>query len=111
MPPGWIHGRFGEIATVRMRQTFEASENEVEQMLVKLFAGDVENFAAWVGEHTKLMVQAYDSEVQAGDLETVSGFIQTKARRPLNPLNSDRKIADKRAEAFLPFEIADWNQP
>ena len=52
-------------------------------VLAKLFEGDTEGFVAWIGERTKSLVHAYDLEIRDADLETVSGFMQAKARRTL----------------------------
>jgi len=77
MPQGWLHGRLGAIATI------EANQHEVDPALTKLFEGDTDWFVAWIGERTKPLVKAYDWEMRDADLETVTNFMQAKARRPL----------------------------
>ena len=77
MPQGWLHGRLGAIATIN------ADHSEVDLALAKLLGCDTEWFAAWVGERTTSMVHAYDLEMRDADLETVTKFMQAKARRTL----------------------------
>ena len=77
MPQGWLHGRLGAIANIA------ANQHEVDPALTKLFEGDTDWFVAWIGERTKPLVRAYDLEMRDSDLETVTNFMQAKARRTL----------------------------
>jgi len=107
MPHGWLHGRIGAIATLVVNQS------GVDLVLMKLFEGDTEGFVAWIGERTKSLVQAYDVEMRDADLETVTHFMQAKARRTLPFATPDPSApaAKKEPEAMLPFLGADWQQP
>jgi predicted GIY-YIG superfamily endonuclease len=113
MPAGWMHGRLGAVAEVTVVGTAERGSSEVEPILAKLFAGEAEGFVAWVGEQTKPLVQALDLAMRDADLETVSGFIEAKVRRPLPfPAPDARaRAGDRRADALLPFGDENWKQP
>lgn len=107
MPAGWLHGRLGAIVTL------EANHSEVELVLKKLFAGDTDGFVAWIGERTDSLVHAYDVEMRDADLETVTHFMQAKARRTL-PFAAPDQIAGvtrKEPEAMLPLVVEDGQQP
>jgi predicted GIY-YIG superfamily endonuclease len=105
MPQGWWHGRLGAIAAIVDAQSLESGSTEMEKVLVRLFEGDADGFAAWIGERTKSLVRAYDLEMRDADLETVAHFMQAKARRtlPFNP--ADRSANGQRMdlELELPF--------
>jgi len=107
MPQGWLHGRLGEIATI------EAGHSGVDLALAKLFEGDADGFVAWIGERTNSLVHAYDLETRDADLETVTGFVQAKARRTLPFAAPDQSAGAtrKEPEAMLPFLGKDWPQP
>jgi hypothetical protein len=81
MPQGWLHGRLGAIATIADVHPPQSRLSEVEMVLAKLFMGDTDEFVAWIDERTKPLVHAYDLAIRDADLETVSGFMQTKANR------------------------------
>jgi len=113
MPHGWLHSRVGAIATIANAQTLPASPGESEIVLAKLFEGDTEGFVAWIGERTKSLIHAYDLAIRDADLETVSGFMQTKARRPL-PFTAPNQSANNplmNHDLVLPFMDEDWNHP
>jgi hypothetical protein len=107
MPEGWLHGRLGAVATI------EADHSGVDLALAKLFEGDTDGFVAWIGEQTKYLVYAYDLEMRDGDLETVTHFMQAKARRTLPFATPDQSAGAtrKEPEAMLPFLGNDWQQP
>ena len=113
MPQGWVHGRLGKIATIAGAQTLQSSPSEMELVLAKLFEGDTDGFVAWIGERTKLLVHAYDLAIRDADLETVDGFIQAKARRPLPFTTPDRSADVQRMnlDLVLPFMEEDWKHP
>jgi predicted GIY-YIG superfamily endonuclease len=92
MPQGWLHGRMGAIATI------EADHNEVDLALTKLFEGNTDGFIAWIGERTKSLVKAYDMEMRDGDLETVTHFMQAKARR-----RATRRSGNEGTRRHTPF--------
>jgi hypothetical protein len=81
---------------------------------VKLLAGDTEGFVAWIGERTQGLVHAYDWETRDADLETVTHFMQAKARRtlPFATLDLDQiaGATSKEPEAMFPFLGEDWQQ-
>jgi hypothetical protein len=106
MPHGWLHGRRGSIATLEVNQT------GVDLVLMKLFEGDVEGFTAWIGERTNSMAHAYDVEMRDADLETVTHFMQAKARRTLPFAAPDQSAGTirKEPEAMFPFLGEDWQQ-
>src|SRR5664279_429686 len=87
MPHGWLHGRLGAIAAI------EANQSGIDLVLRKLFEGDTDGFVAWIGEQTKSLVKAYDLEMRDSDLETVTNFIQAKARRTLPFAAPDQRAA------------------
>ena len=77
MPQGWLHGRLG--GTVRI----EAAHGEADLVLTRLFEGDANAFVTWIGERTGSLVKGYELEIRDGDLETLTRFMQAKARRTL----------------------------
>ena len=106
MPHGWWHGRLGAVASIG------TNHSGVELVLTRLFAGDAEGFVAWIGERTRSLVRAYDLEIRDADLETVTHFMQAKARRTL-PFATPDQIAGvtrKEPEAMLPFLVEDGQQ-
>ena len=107
MPHGWLHGRLGAIAAI------EANQSGIDPVLRKLFEGDTDGFVAWIGEQTKSMVKAYDLEMRDSDLETVTNFIQAKARRTLPFAAPDQRAAvvKREREGIHPFVSEDWQQP
>jgi predicted GIY-YIG superfamily endonuclease len=113
MPQGWLYGRLGTIATISDEQTLQSSPGEMELVLAKLFQGDADGFVAWVGERTKSLVHAYDLAIRDADLETLSGFMEAKARRPL-PFAAPVQSADVQRinlDLLLPFMDEDWKHP
>ena len=109
MPQGWVHGRLGTIATVVTGQSPHSNSSEIAMVLARLFEGDTDGFVAWIGERTKSLVQAYDLAIREADLETVSGFMQVQARRPLPSSAPERGADDERInhEIGLPF-MDEW---
>ncbi len=105
MPQGWMHGRLGAVATLRLREPSESSPIEVETLLAKLFEGTCEEFTTWIGERTKPLVQIYDVEMRDADLELVSKFMATKARRQLPLVTSTSTAVEQRTalDFMLPF--------
>ena len=104
MPHGWLHGRIGTIATLTVNQS------GVDLVLIKLFAGDLEVFTAWIGERTNSLVHAYDRAVRDADLETVTHFLQAKARRTLHfaTPNPSAGAPRREPEPMLPFLEENW---
>jgi len=107
MPQGWLHGRLGAIAAIK------ANQSGVDLVLIKLFEGNTDGFVAWIGEQTIYLVQAYDLEMRNADLETVTHFMQAKARRTLPFATPDKsaRVTRKEPEAMLPFPGDDRQQP
>ena len=91
----------------------KVKQSGVDLVLVKLFAGDTDGFAAWIGGRTNSLVRAYDAEMRDADLETVTNFMQAKARRTLPFAIPDRSAGatSKEPEPGLPFQGGDWPQP
>jgi hypothetical protein len=85
--------------------TIEADHSEVDLVLTKLFEGETEGFVAWIAERTKSLVKAYDLEMRDADLETVTNFIQAKARRTLPFAAPDQRAAvvTREREGILSF--------
>ena len=106
MPHGWLHGRMGAIVTLAVNQI------GLELVLMKLFEGDTDGFVAWIGEQTISLVHAYDVEMRDADLETVTHFMQAKARRtlPFAALDQSAGVRRKEPEAMFPFLGEDWQQ-
>ena len=107
MPHGWLHGRMGATATLAVNQC------GVDLALIKLFEGDTEGFTAWIGERTNPLAHAYDVEMRDSDLETVTYFMQARARRLLPFATPDQRAtaAKRQREALLPFLGEEWQQP
>ena len=107
MPQGWLHGRLGAIAAI------EANHSGVDLVLTKLFEGDTDGFVAWIGEQTKSLLKAYDLEMRDADLETVTNFMQAKARRtlPFAAPDQNAAVTQKDRDWILPFLAEDWRQP
>jgi len=81
MPAGWLHGRLGAIALVAQAHTVEPSFSALERILATLLANDTEGFVVEVSDHTQALAQAHDLTLRDADLETVTGFMEAKARR------------------------------
>jgi len=99
MPSGWLHGRFGGVASLA------ADPSELESVLSQLFAGETEPFVAWINERTLALTRSYDREIRDADLETVTRFLLSKARRTA-PLPGPDHLTVKQpdhSEPRLPF--------
>ncbi len=107
MPHGWLHGRMGAIVTLAVNQS------GLDLVLMKLFEADTDGFVAWIGERTKSLARSYDLEMRDTDLETVTHFMQAKARRTLPFATPDQstRATRKETETMLPFSGEDWLQP
>src|ERR1035437_92383 len=103
MPQGWLHGRLGAIAAI------EANHSGVALGLTQLFEGDTERFVAWIGEQTTSLVHAYDLEMRDANLETVTNFVQAKARRtlPFAAPDESAAVAHKDQDGIFPFLAED----
>jgi predicted GIY-YIG superfamily endonuclease len=99
MPQGWLHGRLGAIVSI------EADHSGVDLVLAKLFEGDTDGFVTWIGERTGSLAKGYELEIREGDLETVTRFMQAKARRTLPFHTQDPGGAAPRMDCdiLLPF--------
>jgi predicted GIY-YIG superfamily endonuclease len=82
MPEGWLHGRLGIVSSLSTVPAFES--NEVENILIRLFNGDAEGFAAWINDRTQSCANLFDKQIVKSDLETVLEYIKTKAHRNLS---------------------------
>ena len=111
MPAGWMQGQLGAIAAMSDVRTVEPNSRGLEQILAKLFAGDTEGFVAWIGEQTKPLLQAHDLIMRDADLETVIGFMETTAHRPLIIAAAGLTADDQQADSTLPFGDENWKQP
>jgi hypothetical protein len=113
MPHGWLHGRLGAIATIGAAPAPAPNLALVAMVLAQLIGGDAEGFVTWIGERTKSLVHAYDFEIRDADLETVTSFMQAKARRTRPFTASDLSTDDKRMDLdfLFPFPEEDWKQP
>ena len=107
MPEGWLHGRLGMISSLSMVPTIES--NEVENILIKLFDGDAEGFAAWINDRTLPFINPFDKQILESDLETVLECMKTKAHRTLVASASDSPAGKpKNLEAVFSFVQEDW---
>ena len=106
MPPGWLHGRLGAIAAIK------ANHIGVDLVLTRLFEGDTDGFVAWIGERTTSLVHAYDLEMRDADLETVTNFMQAKARRtwPFAAPDRGAAVEQKDREGIFSFLDENWKQ-
>jgi hypothetical protein len=113
MPHGWLHSRLGAIATVDVTPAFTANPDELDMVLVKLFGGDTDGFVAWIGEGTKSLVHAHDLAIRDADLETISNFMQAKARRtlPFSAPDHDAENPRTNLDLVLPFMDEDLEHP
>lgn len=107
MPQGWLHGRLGAIVSI------EVDHSSVDLVLAKLFEGDTDGFVTWIGERTHSLVKGYELEIRDGDLETLTRFMQAKARRTLPFHTPDQDGADPQMdrEVRLPFLDQDERMP
>jgi len=96
MPAGWVHGRLGGIATITEAQNNDSNASRIERVLTELFTGDHDGFIAWIGEQTKPLILAHDLAMRDADLETVSEFMQAKARRTRPFTTPEQSTAGKR---------------
>jgi hypothetical protein len=78
-----------------------------------LFAGESDEFAAWISEKTQSLVHTCDRATRDADLETVVSLIKAKSRRTLPFDAPDESSGDKQAtlDDMLPFPAEDWTQP
>lgn len=109
MPEGWLHGRLGMVNSVAMVPTIES--NEVESILIKLFDGDAEGFAAWLNDRTLPFINPFDKQIVESDLETVLECMKTKAHRTLPLVASPSDIPagkPKHLEVGFSFAQEDW---
>ena len=109
MPAGWVHGRLGEIATVTDAQDSQPSCRSIEMVLTKLFAGDHDDFIAWIGDQTKALAHAHDLAMRDADLETVIQFMQAKARRTRPFTTPEQTVTRKRMNPDSIMLFADEN--
>jgi predicted GIY-YIG superfamily endonuclease len=109
MPEGWLHGRLGMVSSLAMGPMIEPKE--VENILIKLFDGNAEGFAAWINDRMLPFINPFDKQIVESDLETVLEFMETKAHRTLPLVASPSGIpADKakHLEAVFSFVQEDW---
>jgi predicted GIY-YIG superfamily endonuclease len=109
MPEGWLHGRLGMVSSLSMVPTIES--NEVETILIKLFDGDAEGFAAWINDRTLPFINPFDKQIVESDLETVLEYMKTKDHRtfPLvvSPFDIPADKPEHLEDGFL-FVQEDW---
>lgn len=107
MPHGWLHGRLGAIVSI------EADHSGVDLVLAKLFEGDTDGFVTWIGERTRSLVKGYELEIRDGDLETVTRFMQAKARSTMPFQTPERGGVNPKMdhEVLLPFADKDEGVP
>lgn len=77
--------------------------------LTKLFAGDHDDFIAWIGEQTKALAHAHDLAMRDADLETVIQFMQAKARRTRPFTTPEQRVTRKRLDPDSTMLFADEN--
>ncbi len=113
MPAGWVHGRLPELARVAVPPGKEADMPHLEAVLTGLFAGDAAGFQTWVNERTLALPCPHDLVLRDADRETVRQFLQARARRtrPFTTPDPGAPAQPKRAEAQLPWEESDRDQP
>jgi len=97
LPSGWLHGRLGSVAAITSNQ------DGIELVLAKLFEGDTDGFVAWIGERTKALMQAYELEMRDADVETVTSFMEVKARRTLPFVICEESLVLSRVESTWLF--------
>lgn len=109
MPEGWLHGRLGMISSISITPMIKPSA--VEIILVKLFAGDAEGFAAWVNDRTQPCLNAFDKQIVETDLESLAEFLKIKAHRSLPLVVSPSDVIvdkPKRSKSEFLFVQEDW---
>jgi hypothetical protein len=109
MPAGWVHGRLGEMVTVTA-PSIELETGEVEGALMKLLECDKEGFMAWLGERTQTLAHAHDLAMRDADLETVTHFMQAKARRSRPFTVPDQTASERRMDSPSWFSVEDVHQ-
>jgi predicted GIY-YIG superfamily endonuclease len=112
MPAGWVHGRLGEIATIKSTPASEPGCRRIEPVLTELFAGDHDGFTTWITEQTKALAHAHDLALRDADLETVIQFMQAKARRTRPFTAPEKSVTGKRMnpDSTMLFAGDDWVQ-
>lgn len=108
MPEGWLHGRFGPVARLSSAAT---NTSEANGILERLFEGDAEGFAAWIGGRTQSLQHKCDLEIRDADLESVLNFIETMKRRSAPVLAANGNVARGPADdsALWLFPNIEWN--
>ncbi len=80
LPDGWFHGRLPECVSLGVNAGVEAHLLiEAPAHLRRLFAGNVEIFAGWLG--AGLDLHPFERQALAVDLETVTEFVLAAVRR------------------------------
>ena len=112
MPAGWVHGRLGEIATIKSTPASETDRRRIKLALTELFAGDHDGFTAWITEQSKALAHAHDLALRDADLETVIQFLQAKARRTRPFTAPEKSVTGKRMnpDSTMLFAGDDWIQ-
>ena len=111
MPAGWADGRLGEITTISKAQSCEPDFHRIEMVLAPLFAGNNDEFVAWVGEKTKPLAYGHDLAMRDADLETVIQFTEAKARRTWPFMIPERGATKQRMDANGLFSDENLNNP
>ncbi len=72
MPAGWFKGRSPQTAVIPPCETTPTRFHEASKQLESLFAGNIQDFSAWVGQRTALQNHPFEVAVREADLETLS---------------------------------------
>ena len=77
----------------------------IENLLIRLFEGDVEGFADWIKKQTQTALSVFDQQIVEADLESISEFLKTKTPRSLSLAEPS---ADIITDSPNHFEKAFW---
>jgi len=78
MPAGWCRGCRGELATIPRRGCYDNIIQEVDSRLRSLFAGQSDEFTAWIRGCTANRTLKFEQALLEADLETVVQFTRPK---------------------------------
>lgn len=79
MPAGWCRGCRGELATIPRPGCCDSIIQEADSRLVSLFAGQSDEFTAWIRSCTSNRTLKIEQALLEADLETVAQFTRPKA--------------------------------
>jgi len=83
MPAGWFRGRSGQRVTIPRCEAARSDLEEPAAWLQALFAGDPDQFAAWIRERTAIESHPFELASRKEDLEALNEFAQRAVEKRL----------------------------